>query len=45
MSKALDISSATAPVAKDLLKTLAVLLDTPVTRSKVDQEDLKPYWK
>ena len=26
-------------------KALAILSDTPVRRSAVDQEDLKPYWK
>ena len=41
----MDISSATAQVDPDLLKTLAILSDTTVRRSKVDQEDLKPYWK
>ena len=45
LSKALDISSATARVAPDLLKALAILSDTTVRRSAVDQEDLKPYWK
>ena len=45
LSKALDISSATAPVAPDLLKALAILSDTTVRRSAVDREDLKPYWK
>ena len=45
LSKALDISSATARVAPDLLKTLAILSDTTVRRSAVDREDLKPYWK
>ena len=45
MSKALDISSALAQVAPDLLKTLAILLDTIVRRSPVDQEDVKRYWK
>ena len=44
LSKALDISSARAQVAPDLLKALAILLDTTVRRSAVDQEDLKPYW-
>ena len=39
------ISSATARVAPDLLKVLAILSDTTVRRSAVDQEDLKPYWK
>ena len=43
--KALDISSATARVAKDLLNTLALLSDAAVRRYAVDQEDLKPYWK
>ena len=45
LSKALDISSTTAWVAPDLLKALAILSDTTVRRSAVDQEDLKPYWK
>ena len=45
MSKALDISSATARVAPDLLKALAIPSDTTVRRSTVDREDLKPYWK
>ena len=45
LSKALDISSARAQVAPDLLKALAFLLDTTVRRSAVDREDLKPYWK
>ena len=45
MSKALDISSATAQVAPDLLKALAILSDTTVTKSAVHQEDLKQYWK
>ena len=45
MSTALDISSATTRVAPDLLKALAILSDTTVRRSAVDQEDLKPYWK
>ena len=44
-SKALDISSATAQVAPELLKTLAIISDTTVRRSVVDQEDLKPYCK
>ena len=43
--KALNISSATARVSPDLLKTLGILSDTTVRRSAVDQEDLKPYWK
>ena len=41
----MDISSATARVAPDLLKALAILSDATVIRSAVDQEDLKPYWK
>ena len=41
----MDISSATARVAPDLLKALAILSDTTVRRSAVDREDLKPYWK
>ena len=39
----MDISSATARVAPDLLKALAILSDTTVRKSAVDQEDLKPY--
>ena len=45
LSKALDISSATARVAPDLLKAIAILSDTTVRRSAVDWEDLKQYWK
>ena len=45
LSKASDISSATAQVAPDLLKALAILSDTTVKRSAIDQKDLKPYWK
>ena len=45
LSKALDISCATAQVAPDLLKALVILSDTTVRRSAVDQEDLKLYWK
>ena len=45
MSKALDISSAIARVTPDLLKAQAIVSDTTERRSKVDQEDLKPYWK
>ena len=40
LSKTLDISSATAGVARDLLKALAILSDTTVRRSAVDWEDL-----
>ena len=43
LSKALDVSSATAQVAPHLLKALAILSDTTVRRSPVDREDLKPY--
>ena len=43
--KALDISSATARVVLDMLKVLAILSDTTVRRSTVDQGNLKPYWK
>ena len=45
LSKASDISSATAWVAPDLLKTLTILSDTTIQRSAVDREDLKPYWE
>ena len=45
LSKALDISKATARVAPNLLKALVILSDTTVRRSAVDTEDLKPYWK
>ena len=45
LPKALDISSATAQIAPDLLKALEILPDTTVIRSSVDWEDLKPYWK
>ena len=41
----MDILNATARVAQDLLKALAILSDTTVRRSAVDREDLKPYWK
>ena len=44
LSKTLDISSATAWVVPDWLNALAILSDTTVRRSAVDQEDLKPYW-
>ena len=37
------MSSATPRVTPDLLKDLAILSDTTVRRSAVDQEDLKPY--
>ena len=45
LSKSLDISRATAQIAPDLLKAPAILSDTTVRRSAVDQEDLKPYWE
>ena len=41
----MKISGATAWVAPDLLIALALLSDTTVSRSAVDQEDLKSYWK
>ena len=45
LPKSLDISSATARVAPDLLKALAILSDKSVERFAVDREDLKPYCK
>ena len=42
LSKALNMSSATAPVAPDLLKERAILSDITVRRSAADQEDQKP---
>ena len=45
LSNALDISSATAWVAQDLLRALVILSDIIVRRSAVDWEDFKPYWK
>ena len=45
LSKALDVPSVRGQVAPDLLKILAILSDTTVIRSEVDQKDLKPYWK
>ena len=41
----MDISSATARVAPDLLKALEILSDTTFRRFAVNSEDLKPYWK
>ena len=41
----MDISSATAQVAPDLLKTPGILSGTAVRKSAVDREDLTPYWK
>ena len=43
--KSLGYINATAQAAPDLLKALAILLDTTVRRSAVDRHDLKPYWK
>ena len=43
--KSLGYIKCTALVAPDLLKALAILSDTTIIRSAVDQEDLKPYWK
>ena len=45
LSKALDMSSTTAQVARDLLKAPAILSNTTIRRSAVDWEDLEPYWK
>ena len=45
LSKALDISSATARVSPYLLKAPAILFNTTVRRSAVDRKDLKPNWK
>ena len=44
LSKALDISSATARVTPNLLKIIAILSDATARRSTVDWGDLKPYW-
>ena len=41
LSKALDISSATAQVAPDLLKALVILSDATVRRLAVDLENQK----
>ena len=43
--KSLECSIATPQVAPDILKALAILSDTTVRRSVVDQEDLKLYWE
>ena len=43
MPKVLDISSATARVAPDLLKAQAILSDTSVRRFAVGWEELKSY--
>ena len=45
LSKALDMSSATAEVVPDLIKALAILSDATVRSPAVNGEDLKPYWK
>ena len=45
ISKALEISSSTAPVAPDLLKALTIISDATVIKSVVHREDLKPYCK
>ena len=45
LSKALDILSATARVAPDVLKVPAILSDTTVRESAVGREDLKRCWK
>ena len=39
------MSSATARVAPDVLKALAIPSDTTVRRTAVDQKDLKPNQK
>ena len=41
----MDILSAIAWVAPELLKSLSNLSDTTVKRSEVDLEDRKPHWK
>ena len=41
MPKDSDISGATAQVAPDLLKALAILSDITARRSEVDREDLR----
>ena len=45
LSKALYISSATARVGPDLLKALAILSDTAVRSSVVDQKNILEIWK
>ena len=47
LSKALDISSAKAQaqVAPKRLQALAILSNTTIKQSAVEQEDLKLYWK
>ena len=41
----MNMSNATAQVASDLLNAQAILSDTTATRSAVEREYLKPYWK
>ena len=43
--ESLDLLSVTDQIDPHLLNALAILSDTGVRRSAVDQEDLKPYWK
>ena len=43
--KSFGISGVTVRVATDLLKAQAIVSDTTVRRSVVDQKDLKPYWE
>ena len=45
LSKALEMSKATAQMASDKFKVLAILSVTTVRRSAVDLDDPKPYWK
>ena len=45
MTNPVNIWSATAQVAPNLLKDPAILSDTTVIRSAVGREDLKPYRK
>ena len=44
LSKALEISSPAAQVARYLFKALVILSDATVRRSAVDWEDLKGDW-
>ena len=43
--QALDISSARAQVAPNLLKALAILTYTTIRRFAFEREDRKPNWK
>ena len=43
--QALDISSARAQVAPNLLKALAILTYTTIRRFAFEREDQKPNWK